>query len=145
MKLRTPMPELDGATEWLNGVRTRADLVGDRPTLVHFWSVSCRLCKDTMPQISAIRDRYWDRLNVVAVHMPRSEDDTDMEKIKETAVAHDITQPVYVDGAKQLTAAFGNRYVPAYYVFDKDGKLRHYQAGDSGMKMLEARISRLFG
>ncbi|SEJ50627.1 Thiol-disulfide isomerase or thioredoxin [Bhargavaea ginsengi] len=143
MKLRTPMPELGGATEWLNGVRTKADLVGERPTLIHFWSVSCGLCKDMMPHIGAIRDKYGDRLNVVAVHMPRSGDDADMGKIRQAAAAHGITQPVFVDGAKELTGAFGNRYVPAYYVFDKTGRLRHYQAGEGGMLMLEKRISRL--
>ncbi|EMR06384.1 Thiol-disulfide oxidoreductase ykuV [Bhargavaea cecembensis DSE10] len=143
MKLRTPMPELHGATDWLNGVKTRADLVGERPTLIHFWSVSCRLCKDMMPDVSAIRDKYRDRLNVIAVHMPRSREDTDPGKVREAAAAHGITHPVFVDSRSKLTAEFGNRYVPAYYVFDKSGRLRHFQAGEGGMSMLEKRITRL--
>jgi thiol-disulfide isomerase/thioredoxin len=143
MKIRTPMPELHGATEWLNGVRTRADLVGERPTLIHFWSVSCRFCKDMMPHVSAIRDKYRDRLNVIAVHMPRSREDTDPLKVRESAAVHGITEPVFVDGRNKLTGAFRNQYVPAYYVFDKSGRLRHYQAGEGGMPMLEKRIDRL--
>ncbi|MGM9921635.1 MAG: TlpA family protein disulfide reductase [Bhargavaea sp.] len=143
MKIRTPMPELDGATEWLNGVRTRADLVGERPTLIHFWSVSCRLCKDMMPHVRAIQDKYRGRLNVIAVHMPRSREDTDSVKVRKAAAAHGITEPVFVDSRSKLTAEFGNRYVPAYYVFDKNGRLRHYHAGEGGMHVLEKRISRL--
>ena len=43
----------------------------------------------------------------------------------------------------KLTDAFDNQYVPAYYVFDKAGQLRHFQAGGSGMKMLEKRVNRV--
>ncbi|WP_053366035.1 TlpA family protein disulfide reductase [Bacillus sp. FJAT-27245] len=143
MKLREPMPELAGATEWLNGEVTRDQLIGEKPTLIHFWSVSCHLCKEAMPQVNQFRDDYKDRLNVVAVHMPRSEDDLNMEDIKKTAAEHGITQPIFVDSEHKLTDAFGNEYVPAYYVFDKEGKLRHFQAGGSGMKMLEKRVNRV--
>lgn len=143
MKLREQMPELTGATEWLNGEVTKEQLVGEKPTLIHFWSVSCHLCKEAMPQVNKFRDDYKDQLNVVAVHMPRSEDDLDIELIKKVAAEHEITQPIYVDSEHKLNEAFENQYVPAYYVFDKDGNLRHFQAGGSGMKMLEKRVNRV--
>lgn len=143
MKLREQMPELTGATAWLNGEVTKSELVGEKPTLIHFWSVSCHLCKEAMPDVNNFRDQYKDELNVMAVHMPRSEDDVDLENIKEVAAEHDITQPIFVDSDLKLTDAFDNQYVPAYYVFDKDGQLRHFQAGGSGMKMLEKRVNRV--
>ncbi|MBS4189041.1 TlpA family protein disulfide reductase [Bacillus sp. FJAT-49705] len=143
MKLREPMPELKGATEWLNGEVTREQLVGEKPTLIHFWSVSCHLCKEAMPQVNKFRDDYKDKLNVIAVHMPRSEDDLNLELIKQVAAEHGISQPIYVDSEHKLNEAFENQYVPAYYVFDKDGNLRHFQAGGSGMKMLEKRVNRV--
>ncbi|MCP1143876.1 TlpA family protein disulfide reductase [Lysinibacillus endophyticus] len=143
MKLRSPMPELEGATKWLNGQVTRDELVGEKPTLIHFWSVSCYLCKEAMPDVNKFRDQYKDELNVIAVHMPRSEEDTDLEQIEKVAAQFDITQPIFVDNEMKLTDAFENEYVPAYYVFDKSGVLRHFQAGGSGMKMLEKRVNRV--
>lgn len=143
MKLRDMMPELTGAVEWLNGERSRDDLIGEKPTLIHFWSISCHLCKEAMPLVNQFRDQYQDRLNVVAVHMPRSENDLNIEEIKKTAAEHGITQPIFVDSEHKLTEAFENQYVPAYYVFDREGKLRHFQAGGSGMKMLEKRVNRV--
>lgn len=143
MKLRSPMPDLTGATSWLNGEVTKKQLVGNKPTLIHFWSVSCGLCKEAMPEVNNFRDRYKNELNVIAVHMPRSENDMDLAEIKKTAAENDITQPIYVDNNMILTDAFDNQYVPAYYVFDKDGQLRHFQAGGSGMKMLEKRVNRV--
>lgn len=143
MKLRADMPELQGETAWLNGQVTKSELVGDKPTLIHFWSISCHLCKEAMPDVNNFRDQYKDELNVIAVHMPRSEKDLDLGEIKEVANEHGITQPIFVDSDMKLTDAFENQYVPAYYVFDKDGKLRHFQAGGSGMKMLEKRVNRV--
>lgn len=143
MKLRSPMPDLTGATAWLNGKVDKKQLIGDKPTLIHFWSVSCGLCKEAMPEVNAFRDQYKDELNVLAVHMPRSEKDMDLADIKKNAAEHDIKQPIFVDSDMKLTDAFDNQYVPAYYVFDKDGQLRHFQAGGSGMKMLEKRVNRV--
>ncbi|PUB18022.1 TlpA disulfide reductase family protein [Paenisporosarcina sp. OV554] len=143
MKLRSPMPDLSGATAWLNGEVSNNQLIGSKPTLIHFWSVSCGLCKEAMPEVNAFRDQYKKELNVIAVHMPRSEKDMDLTDIKEVAAQHDITQPIFVDNDMKLTDAFDNQYVPAYYVFDKDGQLRHFQAGGSGMKMLEKRVNRV--
>jgi thiol-disulfide isomerase/thioredoxin len=144
MKLRDEMPELVGATEWINGEVTKEELLG-KPTLIHFWSVSCYLCKEAMPEVNELRDEYDDELNVVAVHMPRSEDDLDIHVIRQMALAHDIIQPIFVDNEHKLTDAFENKYVPAYYVFDAEGKLRHFQAGGSGMAMLRKRINRILG
>lgn len=143
MKLRDRMPDLHGATAWLNGQVTREELVGERPTLIHFWSISCHLCKEAMPDINEFRERHKGELNVVAVHMPRSEDDLDLAEIKAIATEHHITQPILIDNELTVTDAFENQYVPAYYVFDKNGLLRHFQAGGSGMKMLEKRVNRV--
>ncbi|MFD2213085.1 TlpA family protein disulfide reductase [Metabacillus endolithicus] len=143
MKLREPMPELNGATKWLNGQVSREDLVGDKPTLIHFWSISCHLCKEAMPAVNEFRDQYSKKLNVLAVHMPRSEDDLNIDEIKKVAAEHDITQSIFVDNEHILTDTLENQYVPAYYVFDREGKLRHFQAGGSGMKMLEKRVNRV--
>lgn len=143
MKLRAPMPDLTGATSWINGEVTKSQLIGTKPTLIHFWSVSCGLCKEAMPEVNNFRDQYKKDLNVIAVHMPRSEKDMDLKEIKKIAAEHDITQPIFVDNDMTLTDAFDNQYVPAYYVFDKEGQLRHFQAGGSGMKMLEKRVNRV--
>ncbi|CAM3760046.1 TlpA family protein disulfide reductase [Mesobacillus thioparans] len=143
MRLRQPMPEISGATEWLNGEVSREQLVGKKPALIHFWSISCHLCKVAMPMVNELRDTYEDKLNVMAVHMPRSEHDMKMDEIKQAAAEHQISQPIFIDDELKLTDAFENQYVPAYYLFDKNGLLRHFQAGGSGMKMLEKRLVRL--
>lgn len=143
MRLRSTMPELDGASNWLNGYVTRSELIGEKPTLIHFWSVSCPQCKDAMGMVNKFRDQYKGQLNVVSVHMPRSKSDTDLEQIEKVAAKFKIFEPIYVDNFLTLTKAFDNQYVPAYYVFDKFGVLRHYQSGGKGLKMVHTIINRL--
>ncbi len=84
LKLRSQMPELEGATTWFNGDVTKSDIIGQKPTLIHFWSISCGLCKEAMPNVNEFRDKYKDQLNVIAVHMPRSEKDLDLDEIKKS-------------------------------------------------------------
>ena len=56
---------------------------------------------------------------------------------------HDISQPIFIDNEMKLTDVFENEYVPAYYLFDREGKLRHFQAGGSSMKTLFKRVERI--
>ena len=108
MRLREQMPELVGATTWLNGETTKEKLVGKNPTLIHFWSVSCSMCKNSIRVVNQFRDKYKNDLNVVAVHIPRSDADLDLDRIKSSAEEHDLRQPIFVDNALKLMDAFGN-------------------------------------
>lgn len=140
MKLRDEMPELFDAEYWLNKQVTKSELIGEKPTLIHFWSISSNLSKDVMTQLNDLREKYEEQLNIVAVHIPQSDDDLNLEEIENVAAELNITQPIYIDNAMRLNKEFDNQYVPAYYVFNKTGTLQHFQAGGNGIKMLEKRI-----
>jgi thiol-disulfide isomerase/thioredoxin len=139
------LPELIGATTWINGEVTKQDLIGEKPSLVHFWSVSCYLCREAISEINVIRDECKDDLNVLAVHIPRSEDDLDLSEIEQMVNKLEMTHSNFVDSELKLTDTFANKYVPAYYIFDKKGKLFHYQAGGSGIQLLKKKINRIVG
>ncbi|MDQ1559486.1 MAG: hypothetical protein QOD32_2546 [Pyrinomonadaceae bacterium] len=144
-RIGTEMPSLEGATEWFNatGAAAAAEAKG-HPTLVHFWSVSCRICKDNMPHVAAWRDMF-DSLRVIAIHMPRYEADTDTETVRDAVSLNHITEPCAVDNEHKLREAFENKegYVPAYYLYDGEGKLRSFAAGERGLKMVGPALERL--
>jgi hypothetical protein len=52
---------------------------------------------------------------------------------------------VAVDNEHKLKDAFHNEhgYVPAYYLFDAEGKLKSFAAGERGLDMLKSAIERL--
>lgn len=147
MRIGTPMPSLDGATEWFGGTQAYVEneVVG-RPTIVHFWSVSCGICKEKLPRVAQWRDELKDLgLRVIAVHMPRYESDTDVEAVRAAIATYNITEPCGVDNEHKLREAFQNDqgYVPAYYLFDAEGKLRSFAAGERGLDLLKAALDRL--
>ncbi len=146
MRIRSELPEFEGVTEWMNGEADRQELKG-RPVLVHFWAVSCHMCKESLPQINEWREKYEKQYNlkVIGVHMPRSEKDTDIQTVKETAAQYDLKHPIMIDNSHAITDAFQNEYVPAYYLFDDQGQLRHFQAGERGLKMVEQRLEKILG
>lgn len=147
MRIGTEMPSLDGATEWFGA--TEAHAVAEskgHPTLVHFWAISCGICKDNMPRVAEWRESKRDQgLRVIAVHMPRYESDTDVELVREAIANYNITEPCAVDNQHKLRDAFHNEqgYVPAYYLFDAEGKLRSFAAGERGLDMLASALDRL--
>jgi thiol-disulfide isomerase/thioredoxin len=147
MRIGTQMPSLEGATEWFGGTQAEAEEAAHgAPTLVHFWSVSCHVCKDNLPRVEAWRDEHRAQgLRVIAVHMPRYEADTNMDTVREAMAKYGIVEPCAIDNLHKLKDAFHNEqgYVPAYYLFDAHGKLRSFAAGESGLDMLSATLERV--
>ena len=147
MKIGTQLPSLEGATEWFNGTQAHAEAEAlGHPTLVHFWSVSCGICKETMPRVAKLRDEKRDQgLRVVGVHMPMYKADLDVERVREQIATLGMTEPVAVDHRAKLRDAFQNDdgYIPAYYFFDAEGKLRSFAAGGRGFDMVVAAIERI--
>jgi thiol-disulfide isomerase/thioredoxin len=147
MRIGTEMPSLEGATEWVRGsAEEAATEAKGQPTLVHFWSVSCGICKENMPRVSEWREKMRDQgLRVIAIHMPRYPSDLDVVAVRKAVADHNITEVCAIDNDHKLRDSFKNDqgYVPAYYLFDAEGKLRSFAAGERGLDMLFSAMNRV--
>ncbi|HKP11631.1 MAG TPA: redoxin domain-containing protein [Blastocatellia bacterium] len=147
MRINTPMPAFEGATEWVNG--ELGDATAGPPaklTLVHFWSVSCGICKENLPRVAEWREAHRDGgLRVIAVHMPRYPADVDVNAVREAITTYGISEACAVDNEHRLRDAFQNEqgFVPAYYLFDAEGKLRGFAAGERGIDLIAPTLKRL--
>jgi thiol-disulfide isomerase/thioredoxin len=148
MKLGEAMPSLEGATEWFNGsAEDLAQHIAGKPVLVHFWAVSCGICKEKMPQLTELKAKYAPMgLKVVSVHMPRYEADTDLDMVSATMKANHIEEPTAIDNLHKLKDAFQNEqgWVPVYYLFDAEGKLKTRAAGEYGITVLNTALEKMF-
>lgn len=144
LRMRSPLPSLEGVATWFNGEPAPADLHG-RPVIVHFWSLSCYICHNTVDQVNAWRDRYSPRGAVfISVHQPRSEAELDSAAVERDARDEmKMTQPCAVDNEHAIVERFGNQFVPGFYVFNRRHELRHFQAGDKGYERIELAIERV--
>jgi thiol-disulfide isomerase/thioredoxin len=142
------MPALDGATTWFNGSQEEIqEQVKGRPTLVHFWAVSCGICKDKMADLHALIKKFEPLgLQTIAVHMPRYEADTDLDTVDQAMRDNHITEPTAVDSLHNLKDAFLNEqgWVPVYYLFDAEGKLKTRAAGEFGIGVLQIALDKMF-
>jgi thiol-disulfide isomerase/thioredoxin len=144
LRMRSPLPSLEGATSWINGEATSQELRGF-PVVVSFWSKSCYLCHETAEEFAQWRDRYANRgVAFVAVHQPCSEEELDVNDVTKDALEEmHLTQPVAIDNTHTIIDRFANRFVPAFYVFNRKHELRHFQAGGKGFERIEAAIERV--
>lgn len=148
MRIGDSRPSFAGATEWLNELQETADdYVKGRPTLVYFWATSCGICKANMPKLQELKAKYKDKgLRTVAIHMPRYPADTDIETVKATIAEHCIDDVCAVDNEHKLKDAFLNEqgWVPVYYLFDAEGKLKTRAAGEFGIGVLQTALDKMF-
>ncbi|MFZ1700182.1 MAG: TlpA disulfide reductase family protein [Pyrinomonadaceae bacterium] len=148
MRIGDAMPALDGATTWFNGsLDDTLEKAKGKPVLVHFWAVSCGICKDKMPALNELKAKYGQLgLQTVAVHMPRYEADTDLDTVNEAIEANKITEPTAVDSQHKLKDAFQNEqgWVPVYYLFDAEGRLKTRAAGEYGIGVLQTALDKMF-
>ena len=154
MRIGTAMPSLEGATEWLSG--SAEEVVKEtesHPVLIHFWSLSCGMCKDNLPRVAEWREKYAPAgLRLIAIHMPRYPEDTNIDAVSETVGKYGITEASIIClsnslACSKLRDAFQNEkgYVPAYYLFDEQHKLKSFAAGEYGTKVMEPALERMLG
>ena len=82
---------------------------------------------------------------MIGIHMPRYEADTDVETVRDLISKYDITEPVAVDNEHKLKDAFQNDQglCRRITLFDAEGKLKSFAAGERGLDMLKSAIERV--
>ncbi|QIK96308.1 redoxin domain-containing protein [Sphingomonas sp. HDW15A] len=139
-----PMPSLKGATAWFNSAPLTREQLRGKVVLVDFWTYSCINCIRTIPHVRAWAERYSrDGLVVLGVHTPEFAFERDPANVRRAVADFRIRYPVAMDNDWTIWRAFNNRYWPAHYLFDANGRLRHYHFGEGGEDETEAAIRRL--
>ena len=144
LRMRAALPSFEGIADWMNGEARASDFAG-RPVLVHFWSISCYMCHDKAQALVEWRAKYEPQgLYVVSIHQPRSAEELDVEAVRADAAGPmQIGHPCAIDNGHTVVDRFENAFVPAYYVFNREHQLRHFQAGDKGYERIATAIERV--
>jgi len=139
-----PMPSLDGAVSWLNSSPlTREELKG-KVVLVDFWTYSCINCIRALPYVRAWAEKYGpDGLVVIGVHTPEFAFEKDVANVRKAAADLGIRYPVAIDNDYRIWRAFQNKYWPAHYFIDAQGRIRHHHFGEGDYAGSERVIQRL--
>jgi thiol-disulfide isomerase/thioredoxin len=138
------LSSLGQATAWLNSQPLKpADLRG-KVVLIDFWTYTCINWIRTAPYIRAWAEKYKDHgLIVVGVHTPEFGFEKDIDNVRRAVSEQKLGYPVAVDSDYAIWWAFDNRYWPALYFIDTQGRIRHHQFGEGNYERAELIIQRL--
>lgn len=138
------LPPLAGATEWINSPPLTAEGLRGKVVLVDFWTYSCINCLRTLPYVRAWADKYKDAgLVVLGVHTPEFAFEKQSGHVHRAVAELQVGYPVAVDSSFAIWRAFGNRYWPAFYFVDAQGRIRHHQFGEGDYAQAEQVIQQL--
>jgi len=143
-RIEGDMPELAGATGWLNSKPlTRAGLRG-KVVVLDFWTYSCINCLRALPYVNAWYRHYKDSgLVIIGVHSPEFEFEKDTANVRQAIEKFGIQYPVAVDSNMALWKAFNNRFWPAHYFVDAQGRIRGHHFGEGKYARSERTIRQL--
>ncbi len=139
-------PSFEGG-EWIQqGPITLQDLRGKAVVLVDFWDYTCVNCIRTLPYVAQWHLRYAARgLQVVGVHAPEFSFARDRDNVMSAIRQFNLEYPIVLDNGYNIWRAYSNRYWPAKYLVDSEGRLRYYHFGEGLYQETEAQIQRLLG
>jgi len=113
---------------------------------VEFWARECINCIHVLPHTRELHDRYaGDGLVVIGVHTPEYDEERDPAALKAAIAQYKIDWPVVADNDYKLWNAYGNRYWPALYLIDRNGKLVYSHFGEGNYQQIEQRVRTLLG
>lgn len=118
--------------DWINSEPLQVEDLRGKVLLIDFWTFDCWNCYRSFPWLLGLEERLGDKgLQVIGVHTPEFEHEkvraNVVAKVKEFGLHH----PVMLDNEFKYWRAMNNRYWPAFYVVDVNGKVRGRFIGET--------------
>jgi len=140
----TMMPDISGATAWINSAPLSSESLRGKVVLVDFWTYSCINCLRTLPYLEAWNEKYKnDGLVILGVHTPEFPFEKDESNVRKAVHDLGIAYPVAMDNDYAIWRNFHNEYWPAHYFIDVTGKIRFHHFGEGNYEESERWIRTL--
>jgi thiol-disulfide isomerase/thioredoxin len=140
---QVPNP-ISATAQWLNSPPLTSEMLRGKVVLVEFWTYGCINCRHTLPYVKAWSKKYrTEGLLVIGVHTPEFAFEKDRGNVERAIRDLGITYPVVMDNQYEIWNAYKNRYWPAQYLMDAQGRLRHTHFGEGAYQETERMIKTL--
>ena len=145
-----PYPFADDQEFWINSPPLADRDLAGRVVVVMFWTYGCYNCKNSLAWINDLYARIGNDRNlaIIGVHTPEFESEKDKGSVRSHARRFAIEFPVMIDNDFHFWNAMGNQWWPAFYVADRQGRLRgsyfgEVHSGTDRAQRIESLISAL--
>lgn len=130
------------ADKWLSGVNAAEN---GQPLLLFIFTRDCGNCHRSHAFLNSMQQKYGGKIRVVGIHSPEFAWEKDQAKLKAYAKSQGILYPVYLDSDMKIWVSLGNRYWPAFYLFNREGRhtatfVGETHPGDNNARQMEAAI-----
>jgi glutathione peroxidase-family protein len=128
------------SAEWINSKPLKLEDFSGRVLLIDVWAFECWNCFHSFPWLKSVEAKFGAQgLALLGVHSPEFPNervrDNVVAKVKEFGLKH----PVMLDNDFSYWKALDNQYWPAYYVVDKQGRVRGRFVGETHADDAQAR------
>jgi thiol-disulfide isomerase/thioredoxin len=138
------MPELDGATGWLNSAPLSRKSLSGKVVLVNFWTYTCINSIRPLPYLRNWARKYHDAgFAVIGVHTPEFSFEHEPVNVENAVRNLNVTFPVATDSEQRVWQSFNNQYWPAQYLVDAKGRIRYHHFGEGDYGDIERVIQEL--
>jgi len=129
-----PVPEFTNKNpdHWFNSApMKRADLEG-KVVLIDVWTYDCWNCYRSFPWLNALEKQFaGEDFLVVGIHSPEFAHEKEPDRVAAKIKEFNLHHPVMMDNDFRYWQALNNRYWPAFYLVDRQGRLRHLHVGET--------------
>ncbi len=137
-------PEFIPGGRWFNSEPLTLSQLRGKVVLVDFWTYTCINCIRTLPYLKSWYTKYKDKgLVIIGVHTPEFEFEKNPENVAKAIKDFGLEYPVMQDNNYATWNAYNNRYWPAKYLIDKDGRIRYTHFGEGNYDETEKKIQEL--
>ena len=96
---------------------TLSSFKGVSPVLIVFWATWCPYCREEMPNLVKLKEKYGPALEIMAIDIQESQ-----KQVASFVQAHRLNFTVLLDEEGAVAADYGLAGVPTMVLVDKEGK-----------------------
>ncbi|HZW18405.1 MAG TPA: thioredoxin-like domain-containing protein [Luteimonas sp.] len=141
---QTIAPEFPQSLEWLNLTEPlhMAQLRG-KVCAMAFINAGSAWSQQRLGELAHLRARHGERLNVVAVHVPRFDHERDARRVAKRLARQKLDFPIVHDPDWTLWQQYGIEAWPTVVLIDGEGRIRERWVGDGQVRELDAAVAAL--
>ena len=138
------LPSLGGATGWLNSRPLTAAGLRGKVVLIDVWTYTCINWLRQLPYVRAWAEKYKKQgLVVIGVHTPEFAFEKNVDNVRRAVKDLNVNYPIAIDSEYAIWRALNNKYWPALYFVDAQGRIRHHHFGEGEYEQSERVIQQL--
>ncbi len=140
---------------WINQDSKPTEMLIGKPTLLDFWSPSCPPCREMLPVLNRLYNRFRDRglqvIGIVQVTRRYSDDlhhkfqvnpETFINLTRKLLKRHRVDFPVALTTGNSIQESFGVLGYPTLFLLDPEGKIRDFKLGAEDLEIFIEKIER---